>query len=292
MVCVPLATSALAAAGLFAFLAPSTPSVDAGSRSWALCAASSTIVTGTLHVPVADLRAAQGSRGRYLSATVDVSEVLKGDRSEALVVTFFSDDRTYAPKSDELIALDGRAVVLFLTAIPEGASGRLKTYFAGDTPDAVRTLSAPVLTEIREEIARQARVLRGWRPHPEWPYEAAVKRLIEKTLVRSTAASAFRDLENLGPAAVPAIADLMDDRRRLGAAEIVLKNPPSMFEAHRIYSPVLVVDALAAILNQITGADFGSIANGGSERQRRLAVDGWRIYADMQRKHAASRAPS
>lgn len=291
-VCVRLVTGALAA-GLFAVLAHPALSLDAPSKSWALCAASSTIVTGTLHVPVEELRAAQGSGGRYVSATVDVSEVLKGERSEARVVTFFSDDRPYAPKSIELVALDGRPVLLFLTAIPDdGASGQPKTYFAGYTPGAVRPLSPSELTDIRAEIARQTRVLRNWRPHPEWPHEAAVKKLIAKTLVRTTAARAFHDLENLGPAAVPALSDLMDDRRRLGAEGIALKNPPGGFEGHRIYRPVLVVDALAAILNQITGADFGSIANGGVERQRRLAVNGWRIYTDMQRNQGGARSGS
>jgi len=276
--------------GLFALLAGPTENAAPVSKSWALCAASTTVVTGTLHVPVRELRAAHGSAGRYLNATVDVSEVLKGERSQALTVSFFSVDESYAPKSGALIALDGKPVVLFLTAEPDpDAPARLKSYFAGYSPDAVRARSEPELTEIRAEITRQARVLREWRPHPEWPHEPAVKELIAKTLVRETAARAFTDLEHLGPDAVPAIADLMDDRRALGAGHIVLENGRGGFESHRIYAPHLVVDALAAILNQITGRSFDSISNGGSEQQRQHAVDGWRIYADMQQNHALPR---
>ena len=277
--------------GLFAFAVNPASNADTISKSWALCAASSTIVTGTLHVPVRELRAAHRGGGGYVSATVDVSEVLKGERSEALTVTFSSEDRAFAPKSDALIALDGRPVLLFLAAIPDDTgSGRLKTYFTSDAANAVRARSAPEVMEIRAEIARQAAVLRTWRPHPEWPHEAEVKHLIAETLVRETAERAFRDLENLGPDAVPAIADLMDDRRPLGVAHIVLSNSPGAFEAQRIYGPKLVVDALAAILNQITGDDYGSIMDGASERQRRLAVNGWRIYADMRRNHTRRRA--
>ncbi len=40
-----------------------------------------------------------------------------------------------------------------------------------------------------------------------------------------------------------------------------------------------MVDALAAVLNQITGRNFGFIYNGASEEERRSAVDGWRHYA-------------
>ena len=278
------------AAGMFALLGFASPAADVPSTSWALCAASSTVVAGTLHAPVEELRAARGS-GRYLTATIDVSEVLKGERSEGAAVTFFSEDRGYAPKSEQLVALDGKAVLLFLTAVAaDSSSATTNSYFAGYTADALRARSEPQLTEIRAEIARQARVLRNWQPHPDWPHEAAVKALIEKMLVRTTEAGAFRELEHLGPSAVPAIVDLMDDRRSLGGAMLVLTNGPGAFEAHRIYGPHLVVDALAAMLNQLTGATFGQISNGGTERQRRLAVDGWRIYVDMQRNHTKPQA--
>jgi hypothetical protein len=277
----------IAAAAALLALAHPEPKTEPASKSWALCAASTTIVTGILHVPVEELRAAHGS-GRYLTATVDVTETLKGERSEAAAVTFFSDDRAYAPKIDELIALDGKAVLVFLIVVPD-SSESAQTYFAGYTADAARALQRAEVAGIRTEIARQARVLRNWKPHPEWPREAAVRALIEKMLVRRTQARAFRDLENLGPAAVPAIADLMDDRRRLGVETMALENPPDGFEAYRIYAPQLVVDALAAILTQLTGTGFGNIESGGTERQRRFAVDGWRVYADMQRNHPLAR---
>lgn len=94
----------------------------------------------------------------------------------------------------------------------------------------------------------------------------------------------FKKLEELGQEAVPAIIYLMDDFRRLPIQSISLECPPGWFEALRHYSPDRVVDALAAILNQITGQSFGTmIYNGASKKERKLTIDGWRIYLHYQR---------
>jgi hypothetical protein len=51
------------------------------------------------------------------------------------------------------------------------------------------------------------------------------------------------------------------------------------FEGIRHYGPEVIVEALAAILNQITGESYSpQIVNGGTERERKAAIDGWRIY--------------
>jgi len=103
--------------------------------------------------------------------------------------------------------------------------------------------------------------------------------LIEKMLKASTEQKAFSDLEALGCAAVPAIIRQMDDRRRLPDPRMALRNKmPDAFEAIRQYGPIEVVDALAAILNQLTGRDFGSIYNGATDDERNKAVQGWRHF--------------
>jgi len=94
---------------------------------------------------------------------------------------------------------------------------------------------------------------------------------------RGTEQKAFFDLEALGCPAVPAIIARMDDRRPLPDPNIALRNKsPDAFEARRFYGPQQIVDALAAILNQITGQDFGFIYNGATEPERTRTVHGWR----------------
>jgi len=70
----------------------------------------------------------------------------------------------------------------------------------------------------------------------------------------------------------------MDDRWTLKVRRIVLENPPTTFETHRIYVPEQIVDALAAILNDLTGQNFGFIYNGGSDQARAESIAGWRAW--------------
>jgi hypothetical protein len=106
-----------------------------------------------------------------------------------------------------------------------------------------------------------------------------VSGLIGKMLNSSTEQQAFADLEALGCPAVPAIIERMDDMRSLPDRQISLKNKsPEAFEGMRFYGPQKVVDALAAILNQITGKDFGFIYNGATDAERTKTVHGWRDF--------------
>ena len=77
----------------------------------------------------------------------------------------------------------------------------------------------------------------------------------------------------------------MDDRRALTNPTISLVNhSPDAFEGIRHYGPKVMVDALVAVLNQVTGESFGFIYNGGTTQERDAAVRGWRIYLDHLRK--------
>jgi hypothetical protein len=98
-------------------------------------------------------------------------------------------------------------------------------------------------------------------------------------LNRRTEQKAFADLEALGCPAVPAIIARMDDRRSLPDPRMALTNKsPDAFESRRFYGPEKLVDALDAILNQITGQIFGSISNGGTEAERARTVSAWRAF--------------
>jgi TonB family protein len=106
-----------------------------------------------------------------------------------------------------------------------------------------------------------------------------VASLIERMLNEKSEQEAFADLEGMGCAAVPAIIKRMDDRRRLPDPTIALMNKaPDAFEAKRFYGPEQVVDALAAILNQVTGHHFGFIYNGATSSERTKTVMGWREF--------------
>jgi hypothetical protein len=115
--------------------------------------------------------------------------------------------------------------------------------------------------------------------HSSTKIDKRVAALIEKMANQKTEQQAFADLESLGCQAVPTIIERMDDRRKLPDPNISLRNKsPDAFESQRFYGPKEIVDALAAILNQITGRDFGSIYNGATDAERDKAVHGWRDF--------------
>lgn len=92
-------------------------------------------------------------------------------------------------------------------------------------------------------------------------------------------AEIFTQLEMLGTRVVPFIIKYLDDRRPLRYRSIALENKAiNRFEGVRFYSPEKVVDALGAILNQLTGRSFEDDYNRSTEAERDKAVGGWRNY--------------
>jgi hypothetical protein len=113
--------------------------------------------------------------------------------------------------------------------------------------------------------------------------EKRVQVLINRMVKRSTEHKAFAELEALGCPAVPAIIQQMDDRRLLPDKYISLRNKsPQAWESMRHYSVKRVVDALDAILNQLTGQSFGYIDTDKDEAsqntERAKVVLGWREW--------------
>jgi hypothetical protein len=128
-------------------------------------------------------------------------------------------------------------------------------------------------------LALLSMVAQGFAQSQEKAIDKRVAVLIERMTKRSTEEKAFADLETMGCAAVPAIVNRMDERRKLPDPRISLRNKShDAFEGLRHYGPEKVVDALAAILNQVTGQDFGFIYNGATEEERTKAVKGWREF--------------
>lgn len=265
-------------ATLIAWPAAAAPRACPASPELArLVAASSSIVQGRLGLSP-EVLAKAIAHPDYITVPLEEATSLKGPRPNA--VQIYPKDEPYLPSPDTLrAAIDTRAL-LFLTQ----AGSPAKFYFAGHSPKAL-TPAAQAEPGVRTEIARQAALLRV-TPAPA-AHDAEVRRLVSElgglrgrpgADIRQRAI--FARLEALGPAGVPAIVAHMEDHRPLAEPAISLTNhATNAFEGVRHYGPEQVVDALDAILNQITGQSFGDIANGGTEARRRETVKGWRVYA-------------
>ena len=248
-----------------------------------LVAASDLVLTGVpqTSADVIAAAAAHQPSPEWIAVPIGSPTQLKGADEAPLTVRIYPENISYRPPVATLTALAGKPALFFLVRVDQGETG---LYFAGGSPLALQPASAEAVSATTAEIARQASQLRYWKPDPAAPHAREVARLIAQLGVVDGHAqqAAFERLEALGPSAIPAIVARMDVRRPLAVRQISLVNHAAdSFEGMRHYGPELVVDALDAILNQLAGQG-GSIVNGGSERQRRAAVETWRVYtADL-----------
>lgn len=244
-----------------------------------LIAGSDYVMVG--RVQVGERLSAANQQGQYIDIPVQLTTSIKGEKPDFLFVRYFNAERPYQPSSSVLTGLKNEQAIFFLIQV-DGPAGAAGLYFAGYSPDALMPASEANIAAARSEVLRQEYLLNSWRTHSTLPHYNKVRELIASlgSVSGEDQQKVFDRLEALGADAVPAMVAQMDDRRRLRTQAISLKNQSAdAFEGTRHYAPELVVDGLAAILNQITGASFRTIYNGGSARERDAAVAGWRIYA-------------
>jgi hypothetical protein len=211
---------------------------------WKLVAQSDLIIVGTPTVPVDEIQRS----GKYIHIPVRVKDCLKGDPCpETTAVRYFTDPAWYNPAPSTLVESSGNQSVLFLTYVDTRTiTGAPEIYFAGHTPKAFQPYSRELIGQVSAEVMAQKQIIDQFSRNfrPEdEPSYSKVQSLVEAMVDRRTEKRAFIELEALGQ----------------------------------------VADAIDAILNQITEEDFGTIHNGASERERKAATDGWRIYLHRRR---------
>lgn len=239
-----------------------------------LVAESDLIVVANPKVPVALVQSAMREESPdYIDVPLSGVSILKGaDAGSTLTVIVYPKRTTNSPSPEALVEHTGKSTLLFLDRVDEEP---VEVYLS-DLQDA----SATRVEAVKAEIHRQEALVATSSPTGSLPHFNEVRDFLAalRHATPERQAEIFRQLEALGEAGVPAIVAQMDDRGLLAVRQITLANPPGHFEGLRHYGPELVVDALDAILNQITGFG-GFVPNGGSERERQAAVAAWRAYA-------------
>jgi len=123
--------------------------------------------------------------------------------------------------------------------------------------------------------------------------ECRISHLINQmTLSEESGTAAFTELESMGIEIVPHLICHLNDMRPVAMSEITLENDwPSAFEALRHYGPKTVHDALAAILNQITGQRFLFVYNGATPQEREENRKKWIVWYNSTYAHAHQLEP-
>jgi hypothetical protein len=131
-------------------------------------------------------------------------------------------------------------------------------------------------------LAAAGAVAAGEPPATAQQVDTKVRALVAKAMAAKTAEdqqAAFDAVIGLDCAAVPALGKLLGDARPLPSRYLRLENRArDAFEKYRQYGPETLTDAVAALLNHITGQHFGSIYNGATPAEREKAVAAWREF--------------
>lgn len=267
---------------------------------WEMVASSHLILTGTMSVPVETLRAEQNSeKGTYVHIPIAVEERLKGDYTDQTInVQYFTKSHINKGMSpDDLIALNGKQVLLFLILI-RGDDPLIKEYyFSGMTNKSCLECTPELIGEVHKEIQRQDTILKDY-PHWMARENSSMKRTVKKQIAKvlknpAQGSDVTNQLIALGLEALPSLVRQMEDFRPLQIKDLMLPNRSSnAFEAFAHYKPKAVVDLVSTIATAITGKGFGHLYNGGSDRERWAAINAWRIYLyEMQHPFTDPGAP-
>ena len=256
--------------------------------NWKLIADSDFVVVGQLSVPSDSIRESLRTKNyRYLTMNLKSERILKGTKAgQSIKIRFYTQPVEYSPSPNKILELNGRKVLVFLSVAGDvdeddnfSASG---TYLAGYTPLALQRYNTEIVGKVGREVENQKRILHRFQSSPAGlpdKFHARIADLIEQALKPKTQAEAFDKILRIGPAAVPSIIQLMDDRRRLPLQQMSVETRnPNAFEAIAHYSPKVMVDALSMLLSQLTHESFGQLNNGGSEQERMRVIRAWRVY--------------
>ncbi len=247
---------------------------------WKLVGKSHIIVQGTLEVPEEEINQVISSgEHKFVEIELDVKNILKGNYdSKELSFRYFTNALAYGGiSSQELFKLNGKEVIVFLY-------NKKNYYLAANSPKTVQTVSDGLLNKINVEVVTQKQFVKNFDRFSQGsvlPYEKKVAELVDfmihPELPPGNAQAVYDAVIDLDKEAIPAIIKLMDDRRRLTIPKISLEFVDSGQTQIVHYGPEVVTDVMTAILMKITGESLTQIYNGGSEKEREIAVNLWKI---------------
>ena len=216
---------------------------------------------------------------KYNEYDISIVKNLKGINVERIKFKIYMKEDNY----NYIISLkENEKVIVFTSSVNDGYGNNnyLSDYYI---ENSILKYSTETEKVIIKEIGLQDNIIQN-KLYENFNIDKRSYNRVNNTINNMTnflfQKRSFKNLEKMGESGVPYIILLMDNFKNLPIESITLKNNfTNAFEANREYSPKLVIDALAAILNQITGESFGFIYNGDSTQEERiLTLNGWRIY--------------
>lgn len=211
---------------------------------------------------------------------IRVIKVLKGDYdNKEVMVNYFVFSQLDKAWQKSLSQLDGKEVIVFANVGRHDTELLIRTNprvvpVRKYSPELEQIVEKEVAIESKRSAA-MANILKDFRSIDS-QVTSAIDMITSSN--QRDVDTGTSELVNLGCRGVPAIILNMNDDRSFSGRYIKIKNSENSFESFRTYRPQKILEALAAILNAITGLSFENIYNGGTPEERRLEYHDWLIY--------------
>lgn len=221
----------------------------------------------------------------YGEINIPVIQTLKGEEKDTFLLSLYLYESHYNYISS---LSDNTNAIIFLEKLynPWGPEygNEFNYYITNDIEDSIVIYDAEYYNYIAKEIDFQNTIINeDLYKHFEIDKDinTEIVQLINNIMDEELEFESFTKLENIGEKGVPYIILALDNFSELPVQCIRTRNNfPDAFEEFAHYGPYLVVDALAAILGQITHTSFGFIYNGDdiTDEERIKTIKGWYIY--------------
>lgn len=156
-------------------------------------------------------------------------------------------------------------------------------YLIDSSPTSVMPLNELQLNLVRKEILNQKLINESYPnlsiSKPD-KLDITVKQLLNGLTNSDTQEDCWMKLLNMDSKAIPALIRAMDDKRALPSGDFssFSRKSFSVHDDHFHYSPQIIQDAVSIILNKLTRISFHTTMNGGTAKERKLDLSGWRVW--------------
>ncbi|BCE00256.1 hypothetical protein [Marinicellulosiphila megalodicopiae] len=214
---------------------------------------------------------------RNFKLNLATTSILKGDinSGDIIEINYSTRPVQLRPCAESILQLDLNQVIVFLKEV---IINNKKEYFFVASTFAISESSNQKATNLKKVINKQYNFLQNFDSNFKIKDETThqvVLSLINNLQREDTQDRAFDELLKLDKSAVPSIIFAMDNYSQLSNSQFKL---PTSSGYVKTYHPDLVVDALAIVLNTITGKHYGYIYNGATDTERAQTISAWKTY--------------
>jgi len=241
---------------------------------WYLMAKSNCVIQANIDLPTKSINNMfQKNEFGYISLNLVCNKIYKGKIiNDKIISKIYIGDF----KKDLLESINHKTCLIFITDVSSSIeSVDFHIFYFTQTSVYKENL-------VRTECETQNQIIKDFKKYSKginFYCESTIAGLVDQIVTPTKEYSVNDTLNKLDSTYCPAIIKYLNDYRPIQINSINFRNEKKFWEESRHYGPNKVIDYLAAILNDLSGANFGSIYNGDqNDLIRNDTYNGWIVW--------------